>query len=69
MIGGALLAVTFEDYIRTQSELRATVSLRLGQAADGSHASIMTWSDKAEGTHFWRVDGDVVKLIQFVGND
>lgn len=69
MIAGGGLAVTFEDYIRTQSELRATVSVRLGQAADGSHASIMTWSDKSDGTHFWRVDGDAVRLIQFVGSD
>lgn len=61
--------MTFEEWIRIQSELRATVSVRLGQAADGSHASIMTWSDKTEGTHFWKVSGGDVEHIQFVGGD
>ena len=59
----------FEDWLRTQIDLRATVSVRLGQAQDGSHASIMTWSDKTDGTNFWKVEGDKVSHIQFVGND
>ncbi len=61
--------MTFEDWVRTQSDLRADVFVRLGKAADDSHASIMTWSDKAEGTHFWKVEGDRVSHLQFVGND
>lgn len=61
--------MTFEDWLRTQIDLRANVSVRLGQAADGSHASFMSWGDKTEGTHFWKVEGDRVSHIQFVGND
>ena len=61
--------MTFEDWLRTQIDLRAIVSVRLGQASDASHASIMTWSDKTEGTHFWKVEGDRVSHLQFVGNE
>lgn len=60
--------MTFEDWIRIQIELRATVSVKLGQSQDGSHASLMTWSDKADGTHFWKVEADTVAHLQFVGN-
>jgi len=61
--------MTFEDYIRTQIELRSQVSVRLGLAKDGNTASIMTWSDKSEGTHFWDVEGDQVKHIAYMGNE
>ena len=61
--------MTFEDYIRSQIELRSRVSVRLGYAKDGNTASIMTWSDKSEGTHFWDVEDDTVKHIAFVGDE
>ncbi len=61
--------MTLEDYIMTQIELRAEVTVKLGRAQDGSSASLMTYSDKAEGTHFWDVSGETVKHIAFVGND
>lgn len=60
--------VTFEDYIRIQIDLRAAVRVSLGLAQDRSSASLMTWSDKAEGTHFWDVSGNTVKHIAFVGS-
>ena len=59
----------FEDWIRTQIEARAEVAVKLGMAQDQSCASIMTWSDKTSGTHFWKVEGDQVSHLQFVGND
>lgn len=59
----------FEAWIRTQIEARAEVSVRLGFAQDQSHASLMCWSDTTPGTYFWKVEGDYVSLIQFVGND
>lgn len=59
----------FEDWIRTQAEARSDVTVKLGMAQDNSHASIMTWSDKTPGTHFWKVEGNCVSHIQFVGND
>lgn len=61
--------MTFEDYIRTQIELRSKISVRLGFAKDGKTASIMTWSDKSEGTHFWDVEGDTVKHIAYLGDE
>lgn len=61
--------MTLEYYIRTQLDLGAEVSVKLGHAVDGSSASLMTYSDKAEGTHFWDVSGETVKHIAFVGND
>ena len=45
-------SMTFEDYFRTQIDLRALVSVRLGLAQDGTTASLMTWSNKTEGTTF-----------------
>ena len=60
--------MSFEDWIRTQAEIRAEVSIRLGMAEDQSHASIMTWSDKTPGTHFWKVEGERVTHLQFVGD-
>ena len=61
--------LTFEDYIKTQIDLRSEVSVKLGTKADGSSASLMTWSDKSEGTHFWDVAGDTIKHLAFVGSD
>jgi hypothetical protein len=61
--------MSFEDWIRTQTEVRAVVSVRLGLADDGSHASLMTWSDKVRGTWFWAVDGNETTLVQFVGDE
>jgi hypothetical protein len=61
--------MTLEDYIMTQIELRAEVTVKLGRAQDGSSASFMTYSDKSQGTHFWDVSGETVKHIAFVGND
>jgi hypothetical protein len=62
-------AMTFEDYIRTQIDLRALVSVRLGLAEDGTTASLMTWSNKSDGTCFWDVEGDRVTFIDFIGKD
>jgi hypothetical protein len=61
--------MTFEDWLRTQIEARAEISVRLGMAGDQSHASIMTWSDKTAGTHFWKVEGDHVSHLQFIGEE
>jgi len=61
--------MTFEDYFRTQIDLRALVSVRLGLAQDGTTASLMTWSNKTEGTYFWDVEGDAVKYVEFIGKD
>lgn len=61
--------MTFEDWIRAQIEARAKVSVSLGQAQDGSHASLMTWSDRIAGTHFWRVEADRITHIAFCGNE
>ncbi len=59
----------FEDWIRTQLELRATPEIRLGQSRDGSEVTFMTWSDKTEGTHFWRVVGNSVERMAYLGSD
>ena len=56
--------MTFEDFVRTQLELRANVTL--GRAGDGSSASIITWSDKLEGVHVWDVEGDMVTHLAYV---
>lgn len=61
--------MTLEDYIHAQLELRADITVKLGRAQDGSSASLMTWSNKSEGTHFWDVSGETVKHLAFVGND
>ena len=61
--------MTFEAWIRTQIDLRAEVSVRLGHSADGAEASLMTWSDKVDGTHFWRVSGNSIEHMAFVGTD
>lgn len=61
--------MTFEAWIMIQIEARATVAVRLGQAQDGTHASLMTWSDKTPGTHFWKVYGNTVAHLQFVGDE
>lgn len=61
--------MTFEEWIRTQIEERACVSMRLGQSQDGKSASIMTWSDKRLGTWFWNVRDELVTLIEFVTAD
>lgn len=61
--------MTFGDWLRSQIDLRATPQMRLGQSRDGIEASLMTWSDKAPGTWFWRVEGALVTLIQYVGNN
>jgi len=58
--------MTFEAWIRSQLELRAAVSMRLGQSQDGASASIMTWSDKKPGTWFWDVRDELVTLIEFM---
>lgn len=58
--------MTLEAWIRTQIEARACVSMSLGQAQDGTSASMMTWSDKRFGTWFWDVVGERVTLIEFV---
>jgi hypothetical protein len=60
---------TFEDYIRTRLEARAVVQMRVGQSEDRSEASFFTWDDKIDGTYFWRVTGNTVELIQFVGSE
>ncbi|KWT70785.1 hypothetical protein APY04_0846 [Hyphomicrobium sulfonivorans] len=62
-------SVSFEDYIRTQTESRAEVSMKLGAAADGSGASIMTYSDKTPGAYFWSVSGSEITMIAFLGDD
>lgn len=64
-----LQSVSFEDYIRTQRESRAEVSIKLGAAADGSEASIMTYSDKTPGAYFWSISGNEITMIAFVGDD
>lgn len=61
--------MTFEDWIRTQIDARAAVSMRLGQSEDGASASLMTWSDKRPGTWFWDVRGGHVALIEFIGDE
>lgn len=61
--------MTLEDYIHAQLELRADITVKLGHAEDGSAGSLMTWSNKSEGTHFWKVGGNTVKHLAFVGND
>ena len=58
----------FSDWVLTQLELRAEVSVRLGKADDGT-ASIMTWSDKTPGVWFWDVVDDRVAMVQFIGVD
>lgn len=58
--------MTFEAWVRSQIELRAVVSMRLGQSQNGQSASIMTWSDKAPGTWFWDVHDELVTLIEFM---
>lgn len=63
------MPMTFEDWIRTQIDARAAVSMRLGQSQDGTSASIMTWSDKRPGTWFWDVQGERVTLIEFMDAD
>jgi hypothetical protein len=59
--------MTFEDYIRTRTEACAVIQIRLGQSEDGSAASFFTWDDRMDGTYFWRVVGNEVSMIQFVG--
>ena len=59
----------FEDWIRTQLELRATPEVRLGQSQDGTEVTFMSWSDKSEGTHFWRVVGGSVEHMTYLGSD
>lgn len=61
--------MTIEDWIRSQIDLRANISARLGQAQDGTSASLMTWSDKKSGTWFWDVKGESVRLIEFMGEE
>lgn len=61
--------MTFEEWLRTQIELRAEPSIRLGQSQDGTEASFMSWSDKSDGTWFWRVVGPTVELIQYISSD
>ena len=61
--------MTIEEWVRTQIDLRATVSIRLGQSQDGTSASLMTWSDKRRGTWFWDVLGDRVRLIEFIDDE
>ncbi len=65
--------MTFEDYIKTRLELRAEISLKIGKSqelgSDKLGSSIMTWDNKSDGTWFWGIDGDCVKLVQFVGSD
>jgi hypothetical protein len=56
--------MTFEDFVRTQLELRANVTL--GRAMDSSSASIITWSDKLSGIHVWNVEGDVITHLAYV---
>lgn len=63
------MSMTLEDWIRGQIELRASCSISLGQAQDGSSASMMTWSDKKPGTWFWDVQGERVTLIEFIDAD
>lgn len=60
--------MNFETYLRTQLDLRSEIKVRIGIASDNSSASIMTWSDKSEGTHFWDVSGDQVVHVALVGN-
>jgi len=61
--------MSFEDYLRTQIDLRSEIKVRIGLASDNSSASLMTWSDKTEGTHFWDVKGDRIEHMAFVGDD
>ena len=61
--------MTFEEWTRTQIDLRAVISVKLGQGDDGSCTSLMTWSDKKSGTWFWDVRGDRVSLTAFVGDE
>ncbi len=61
--------MTFEDWIRDEIEARATVTVSLGQARDGSHALLMTRSDKIDGTHFWRIEADRITHIAFVADE
>jgi len=61
--------MTIEDWIRTQIDARAAVSMCLGQSRDGLSASMMTWSDKRPGTWFWNVQGWHVTLIGFMDAD
>lgn len=62
-------ATSFEDYIRAQCDARAAVSVTLGVAADGSEASIMTSSDKTQGTYFWKINGSEITMLGFIGDD
>lgn len=61
--------LTFEDYLRAQLDLRADISVKLGYAQDGSSASLMTWSNKSSGTHFWDISGNEAKHLAFVGEE
>lgn len=58
--------MTLEDCINAQIELGGEVSVRLGRSQDRASASLMTWSDKADGTHFWDVAGNTVTHLGFV---
>ena len=62
-------SITFEVYIRTRLEARANVQIHLGQAVNGSEVSFFSHDDKLPGTYFWRVVGDTVTLIQFIGTE
>lgn len=61
--------MTFADYIAVQFNARAVVSVRVGMDESRQHASLMTWSDKTPGTHFWMVEGDSIKHEAFVGSE
>jgi hypothetical protein len=57
--------LSFEDYLRVQLELGASISLGMGSAADGS-PSIVTFSDKIEGAHFWAVAGNAISHLGYM---
>ncbi len=63
------MTMTFEDYIRSRLAEHATVTMKPGRSSDNVEASIMTYDEKIYGTWFWKVDGNSVELIQFVGKE